>query len=278
MATTSEEISLSFLTGGFQTNYHDVGTGSPVLLIHGSGPGVSSWANWRGTIPILSQSNRVIAPDMVGFGFTEVPEGIDLSRRTWLNQLLSLLDGLGLEQVDVVGNSFGGALALSLAIEHPERVRKLVLMGSVGLHFTITEGLDKVWGYSPSLESMEELIRLFAHNKSIATPDLVKLRYQASIREGSSQAYARMFPAPRQQWLDAMAREDSEIQGIEQKTLILHGRDDRIIPLESSERLARLLPNSQLHVFGNCGHWVQIEKARDFNHIMRDFLHGDLYS
>lgn len=275
--TTSQEIALSIRTGQFLTNYHDQGEGTPVLLIHGSGPGVSAWANWRRTLPELSKSCRVIAPDMVGFGFTERPDGVAYRLETWVQQLLDLLDSLGLERVHLVGNSFGGAVSLAFTLAYPQRVDKLVLMGSVGLSFPITEGLDKVWGYEPDREAMRELINLFAFDKSIATPELIEMRYQASAPEVISRSYSSMFPAPRQRWLEALAQPEDRLRALTHKTLLIHGRDDQIIPLASSQRLALLLPNSQLHVFGNCGHWVQIEKTRDFNHLLDDFLIQDFY-
>jgi 2-hydroxymuconate-semialdehyde hydrolase len=275
--TTSQEIALSISTGQFLTNYHDQGEGTPVLLIHGSGPGVSAWANWRRTLPELSKSCRVIAPDMIGFGFTERPDGVAYRLETWVQQLLDLLDSLELERVHLVGNSFGGAVSLAFTLAYPQRVDKLVLMGSVGLSFPITDGLDKVWGYEPDREAMRELINLFAFDKSIATPELVEMRYQASAPEVISRSYSSMFPAPRQRWLEALAQPEDRLRALTHKTLLIHGRDDQIIPLASSQRLALLLPNSQLHVFGNCGHWVQIEKTRDFNHLLDDFLIQDFY-
>ncbi|MDB5728789.1 MAG: 2-hydroxymuconate semialdehyde hydrolase [Noviherbaspirillum sp.] len=275
--TTSQEIALSIRTGQFLTNYHDQGEGTPVLLIHGSGPGVSAWANWRRTLPELSKSCRVIAPDMVGFGFTERPDGVVYRLETWVQQLLDLLDSLGLERVHLVGNSFGGAVSLAFTLAYPQRVDKLALMGSVGLSFPITDGLDKVWGYEPDREAMRELINLFAFDKSIATPELVEMRYQASAPDVISRSYSSMFPAPRQRWLEALAQPEDRLRALTHKTLLIHGRDDQIIPLASSQRLALLLPNSQLHVFGNCGHWVQIEKTRDFNHLLDDFLIQDFY-
>src|SRR5574343_1302321 len=166
------EIGTRIRTGGFETNVHDVGSGAPVMLIHGSGPGVSAWANWRQAIPALAKDRRVIAPDMVGFGYTDRPAGIQYGMDTWVQQALDLLDALGLEQVDLVGNSFGGALALALAIRAPQRVRRLVLMGSVGVPFAITPGLDAVWGYEPSVEAMDGLLHLFAYDRSLVGPDL----------------------------------------------------------------------------------------------------------
>ena len=112
MSESDPEIGRSVATGSFATNLHDHGSGAPVMLIHGSGPGVSAWANWRGVIPALSERFRVIAPDMVGFGFTDRPEGIAYERATWVRQAIDLMDALGLERVDLVGNSFGGAISL----------------------------------------------------------------------------------------------------------------------------------------------------------------------
>jgi len=165
MSNVKPEIAKNIKTGTFMTNYHDEGEGFPVLLAHGSGPGVSAWANWRLIIPRLSKNRRVIAPDMIGFGYTERQEGIPLNMKTWVKQTVDFLDALEIEKTDIVGNSFGGALALAMAIDYPERIRKVILMGAMGLSFPITEGLDAVWGYEPSLERMKEMLTLFVDKK-----------------------------------------------------------------------------------------------------------------
>ena len=134
------EVGGSVSAHSIRTNHLEAGTGDPVVLVHGSGPGVSAYANWRLTMPALAGGLRVLAPDLVGFGFTERPPGIEYGLRTWTDQLLGFLDALGLEKASIVGNSFGGAIALSLADRHPERVDRLVLMGSVGVPFPLTEG------------------------------------------------------------------------------------------------------------------------------------------
>ena len=272
MTTSSPEIGRRIVAGGIATNYHDVGSGSPVLLIHGSGPGVTAWANWRLVLPELGKTCRAIAPDMVGFGYTDRPTGIAYDVDTWVEHAVGLLDALGIERTDLVGNSFGGAIALALAIRHPQRVRKLVLMGSVGVPFTITPELDAVWGYVPSLSAMRGLLDIFAHDRSLVTDELAELRYQASIRPGFQESFSAMFPAPRQRWVDAMASSEADIRAIAQRTLIIHGRDDRVIPLSNSLTLNRWIDDSQLHVFGRCGHWVQIEHSAEFNRLVASFL------
>lgn len=270
--STNPEIAKQIQAAGIQTNYHDVGSGEPVLLIHGSGPGVSAWANWRLSLPALSKQFRVIAPDMAGFGFSERPANAPYSMENWVAQAVGLLDALELERASVVGNSFGGALALALAIRHPARVNKLVLMGSVGVPFKITEGLDRVWGYEPSLQAMKSLLDIFAYNRALVTDELAELRYQASIRPGFQESFSAMFPAPRQRWVDAMTSPLADIRALPHHTLIIHGRDDQVIPLQNAYDLLDLIEHSELHVFGQCGHWTQIEHATSFNQLVAEFL------
>ncbi|CAN0626696.1 2-hydroxymuconate semialdehyde hydrolase [Burkholderia multivorans] len=267
---TNPEIGRRISANGIETNYHDVGDGQPVLLIHGSGPGVTAYANWRLTMPALATQFRVIAPDMAGFGETERPVGYRYSMDNWVDHALGLLDALGIEQAHVVGNSFGGALAIALAIKAPDRVGRLVLMGAAGTRFTLTEGLDAVWGYTPSIEHMRALLDIFAFDRSLVNDDLAKLRYEASVRPGYQQAFADMFPAPRQRWVDALASDEARIRALTNETLIVHGREDRVIPLASSLRLLELIPKARLHVFGECGHWTQIEHAERFNRLLID--------
>lgn len=266
------EIANSVVAGGINTNYHDVGSGSPVVLLHGSGPGVTAWANWRLTMPALATSFRVVAPDMVGFGYTERPPGVRYALDTWVAHAIGVFDALALDQVNLVGNSFGGSLALALAIRHPHRVRRLVLMGAAGLSFTLTPGLDAVWGYTPSIENMRGLLDIFAFNRELVSDELAKLRYEASIRPGIQEAYSAMFPAPRQRWIDMLSSSEADIAALPHETLVVHGREDEVIPPENSYRLAQLIPRSQLHVFGRCGHWTQIEHAARFNQLVVDFF------
>ena len=270
---SNPEIGQSIDAAGIRTNYHDSGgSGAPVLLIHGSGPGVSAWANWRLVMPTLAQQARVIAPDMVGFGYTERPQGFVYSMDAWVRQAVGLLDALGIERTDLVGNSFGGALSLALAIAHPERVRRLVLMGSAGVSFPLTEGLDAVWGYTPSVENMRAIMDYFAFDQGLMSDDLARLRFEASIRPGFQESFAAMFPAPRQRWIEALASAEADIRALPHQALVIHGREDRVIPLSTSLTLSSWIQRSQLHVYGQCGHWTQIEHAARFARLVGDFL------
>jgi 2-hydroxymuconate-semialdehyde hydrolase len=272
MSSPNPELGRSIDAAGVRTNFHDLGQGPPVLFIHGSGPGVSAWANWRLVMPDVSRQFRVLAPDMVGFGFSDRPAGIRYDMDTWVAQAVGLLDALQVPSAHVVGNSFGGALALALAIRHPTRVKRLVLMGSMGVRFPITPGLDAVWGYTPSLEAMRRLLDLFAFDRGLVNDELAQLRYQASIRPGFQESFGAMFPAPRQRSVDAMAMPEASVRALPHETLVIHGREDQIIPLSNSLTLAQWIPRAQLHVFGRCGHWTQIEHAGRFSRLITDFF------
>ncbi|MDO9450460.1 MAG: alpha/beta hydrolase [Rugosibacter sp.] len=270
--SSNPEIGLSIVANGIATNYHDQGSGEPVLMIHGSGPGVTAFANWRLSMPVLSKNFRVIAPDMVGFGYTERPVGVEYSMQNWVSHALGLLDALKIERAHIVGNSFGGGLALALAIRAPERVNRLVLMGAAGTSFKLTQGLDDVWGYQPSFENMRKIMDIFAYDRSLVTDELAQLRYEASIRPGYQEAFSSMFPAPRQRWVDALASREEDLRALQKDTLIIHGREDQVLPLSASLKLFELISKSQLHVFGQCGHWTQIEHANRFTKLVTDFL------
>lgn len=271
--SSNPEIGRFVETGRFRTNYHDVGSGTPILLLHGSGPGVSAFANWRLVIDRLGVSHRLLAPDFAGFGFTEVPAGTTYDQEVWLGQLVAFLDAVGIEKMSVVGNSFGGSMALALAIHHPQRVDKLILMGAVGVPFEITPGLDAVWGYEPDEDRMRALMRdTFAFDGSLVTDDIVRSRYEASIRPGAQEAFASMFPAPRQRWVDAMAHPEAAIRAIPHPTLLVHGRDDKVIPLLTTLTMLQWIDDAQAHIFGHCGHWTQIEKVDPFCRLVDDFV------
>lgn len=274
MTTTESrpEVGATTETGGFKTNYLEAGEGDAVVLIHGSGPGVTAYANWRLVMPALAEDFRVLAPDMVGFGFTDRPDDITFGVQTWADQVVNFLDSLGIERTHLVGNSFGGSIALRVATQHPDRVDKLVLMGSMGVSFKITEGLDRVWGYEPSFENMRAVLDVFAYSRDLVNDELAEVRFRASTQPGFQESFSAMFPAPRQRWVEAQTTPEDEISKLPHQTLVVHGREDQVIPLETSYKLASLIDNADLHVFSHCGHWSQIERSAQFNRLVGDFL------
>jgi pimeloyl-ACP methyl ester carboxylesterase len=273
-AGENPEIGATADANGIKTNYLEAGKGDPVVLIHGSGPGVTSYANWRLVLPTLAENYRVLAPDMVGFGFSERPANIEYGVQTWADQVVGLMDTLELPTAHMVGNSFGGAIALRIAAQHPDRVGKLVLMGSMGVPFPITEGLERVWGYEPSFENMRRALDVFAYSRDLVNDELAEVRYRSSIQPGFQESFAAMFPAPRQRWVEAMCTPEDEIRRLPHRTLIVHGREDRVIPLQTSLRLMELIDNADLSVFSHCGHWSMIERTEDFNRNVSEFFSG----
>lgn len=270
-ADVSPEIGQRVQLGDLVVNYHDLGQGDPVMLIHGSGPGVSSWVNWSKVAPVLSQRFRLIMPDMIGFGYTEAPESrFDLD--AWVGEVIDLADHLGIERFKLIGNSFGGSLALHVARRHPDRVSRAVLMGP-GVRRPISAGLDAVWGYEPSVENMTHLVKnVFVADPDSVADELGAMRYRASIRPTVQERYAALFPAPRQRWLDALGMSDEELATIETPILIIQGRQDKVLPKEGAIELERKLPRANLLIVDHAGHWVQIEQTDVFCEAATFFL------
>lgn len=273
--TTTENpaIGKDIAANGIRTNYLKAGSGGDtVVLIHGSGPGVTAYANWRGVLPALGEHFDVYAPDMVGFGYSDRPEDIRYGLNVWADQTLGFMDAMGIQKAHLVGNSFGGGIALRIATQHPDRVGKLVLMGSMGVDFPITEGLDNVWGYDGTLEGMKKVMGFFAYDTSLTSGDLAQARYEGATQPGFQESFSSMFPAPRQRWVEAMTVPENEIRALPHRALVMHGREDLVIPLQNSYKLEELMDNADLAVFSHCGHWSMIERRDDFNRIVRDFF------
>ena len=263
------------MANGIRTNYLEAGSGSgTVVLIHGSGPGVTAYSNWRLVLPALGEDFHVLAPDMVGFGYSDRPDDVEYNVQTWADQTVGFMDAMGIKKAHLVGNSFGGAIALRIATQHPERVDQLVLMGSMGVDFPITKGLDTVWGYEGTIESMRNVLDFFAYSRDLVNEELAQVRYKASVEPGFQEAFSAMFPAPRQRWVDAMSSPEEEISKLTHRTLVMHGREDKVIPVSNSYKLEELIDNADLAVFSHCGHWSMIERTADFNRLVRDFFLG----
>jgi pimeloyl-ACP methyl ester carboxylesterase len=148
-----------------------------------------------------------------------------------------------------------------------------VLMGAMGVAMALPDGLNAVWSYTPGIEQMRRVIGLFAHNRGLITDELVEMRYRASLNQPVRDSWQAMFPEPRQRWVDDLALSGAELAAIRIPVLMVHGRDDRVVPWRtSSAQLLDLLPDSRLHVLSGCGHWTMIEKTADFLAAVQPFL------
>jgi len=266
MNSSHPAIGRSIMAAGLRTNYHDLGEGPPMVLLHGSGAGVTGWENWHDVMPELARHHRVLVPDIVGFGFTERPEGTKYSIKLWVQHLLGFLDALGIERPLLVGNSFGGALSLALATRNPHRVERMVLMGTPAGTFRQRSSGARSWYYQPSMENMAELLRTFPFDPSIVSEEMVRQRHEVSLLAGGMEAYRKLFPEPSPDGAlrDVRGIPPEDLRTIHTPILALHGRDDQRVPLECSLTILRECPRADLHVFARCGHWVQIERRSEF--------------
>lgn len=261
-------------TSWIRIHYNEAGSGEPpVIFLHGSGPGASSWSNFQHNVGALSQHHRCLLVDQPGYGKTD--SYVVTEPRSVVNAraVKDLMEVLRIPKASLVGNSLGGISALAFAVDYPERVEKLVLMGSppgasVSL-FTIspTEGLkvlEEAFAH-PTLENMRRLFNIMLYDGSSVSDEVLKARFETLMSNPSHiEARAKSSTAPRNLLLD--------LPKVQAPTLLIHGRQDRVVPLESSLMLLSLIPNSSLHVFNKCGHWAQFEHAEKFNRLVEDFL------
>ncbi|WP_017934538.1 alpha/beta fold hydrolase [Nocardioides sp. Iso805N] len=253
-----------------------------VLFLHGSGPGATGLSNWERILEDLAGRFHCIAPDMVGFGDSshplDPPRGMGPFNELRARAVLALLDELGLEKVHVVGNSMGGQLALILALDHPERIDKVLLMGSGGApDMPVSPGLSHLREFyaDPSAESLEGLLTEFVHDLEPlrGTIDrVVKERMEYVTREDVRRSHEASFdPHGARRFF---TRE--ELATLPHHVLCVHGRDDRIIPVAASRYFAESIPGANLYVLGGCGHWTQIEHPQTFEALLDGLIDGRL--
>lgn len=272
-------------TGPYQTHLNRTGAGDPILFIHGSGPGATGLSNWQHALPEFGGQYLALAPDLVGFGESTHPDpppaGMRSWMRAWVDQMIQLLDAMGLDRAHLVGNSLGGAVALHLLTEAPERFDKVVLMGSAGSPVQLPAELDRIWGFyeDPTEASMRNAIRWFAYDEGFIADSLheiARMRLKAALRPEVRRSYDAMFPPPRQRHLDDLVVPDSALKRITHPVLLVHGRDDKIVPYTTSLYLLEHLADARLYVMGRCSHWIQIEHKEAFHRLLWEFFGGVL--
>jgi 4,5:9,10-diseco-3-hydroxy-5,9,17-trioxoandrosta-1(10),2-diene-4-oate hydrolase len=260
----------------------ETGGGPPLVMLHGGGPGASGVSNYHQNLPALAKRFRVLLPDQPGFGGSYRPTETDLDQRSiteiTVDALFQVLEKLGIRQFHLLGNSLGGAAAIAMAQTRPEPITGLVLMAPGGgwLPFgpAPTEGQKEMFRYynsdGPSPQKMASFIRTMVFDHKQFGADVVQARYEASIAPGHIEFYHRYNAAfAKRRGMDPLWR---DLHKIKAPTLLLWGRDDRTITLDGAQLMLRNIRNVQMHVFGNCGHWVQLERAREFERLVGDFL------
>lgn len=267
-------VGLSVVAEGLRTHYLEAGSGEPLVLLHGSGPGVSAWENWAGVIPALARRRRVLAPDIPGFGATESKPDGEYGMEFWVDHLFAFMDAVGVTSAPIVGNSFGGMLAMAASVRDSRRIDRLVLMGSAAGDVPMSEAHKLAARYDGSRGELERILRLFPFDPASLTPEMLDRRHEASVRPGAQRATHKIAPSPGEKSEVIKATPEAQLAAIETPTLILHGRDDKVLPMDLAIRVHRAIKPSQLHTFGNCGHWVQIERRDEFVEQVLGFVGG----
>jgi 2-hydroxy-6-oxonona-2,4-dienedioate hydrolase len=262
----------------YRIHYNDCGRGDEtVVLLHGSGPGATGWANFnRNVEPIVAAGYRVVLMDCPGWGRSD--SVVCTGSRSELNAriLAGLLDQLDVARVHIVGNSMGGHSAVAFALAHPQRVGRLVLMGGGTGGASLfapgpTEGIKLLQGLyrEPTIENLKRMMAVFVFDSSSLTDALYQARLDNMLaRPDHLENFPKSLKANPKQFPDVSAR----LGEVAAPTLIVWGRDDRFVPMETGLHLLAGLPDARLHVFNRCGHWVQWEHADAFNRLVLDFL------
>ncbi|MEO1888551.1 MAG: alpha/beta hydrolase [Cycloclasticus sp.] len=239
----------------------------PLLLLHGAGPGASAGSNWNLCTPILAKDFYVIAPDAIGFGQSELPKEIPTKIARWMGyrveQIKGLLDELGIEKTNVIGNSMGGALALQCVVEMPARFEKCMLMGAIGAPFKKSATLARMMSFydDPRVARYRELIESFVYDPSIFEDleAVMQDRFDKAMDPKMRPIQEIMFKAMNED-MDKLIIPPPVLNRIEQEWAIIHGRQDQVVPLETSLYFLEHLKRAELHVLDRCGHWAQTQR------------------
>jgi 4,5:9,10-diseco-3-hydroxy-5,9,17-trioxoandrosta-1(10),2-diene-4-oate hydrolase len=250
-----------------------------VVLLHGGGPGASGLSNFGRNLPVFAERFRVIIPDLPGFGDSDKPP-VEGNYFTFAaTALTELLDKLNVERAHLVGNSLGGGVSVRFSLLHPERSDRLVLMAPGGLGLNVfapdpTEGVKRLaeFGGNPTPEALEIFLRTLVLDQKLITPELVRERFAVASQPESLKAMASLGAS----FFDPACFEDGmlwrDAHRLRNKVLLIWGREDRVNPLDGALVALKVIRRAQLHVFGGCGHWAQLEKFDEFNRLTISFL------
>jgi len=265
--------------GNFLIHYNEAGpeTGEAVIMLHGGGPGAGGWSNYSRNIePFVNAGYRVILKDSPGFNKSDALVMDEQRGLVNARAVKGLMDALGIKKAHLVGNSMGGASALNFALEYPDHLGKLVLMGPGGLGPSLfcpmpMEGIKLLFKLyaEPSFENLKQMIQVFIYDQSLITDELIQGRWESIQR---SPEHLKNFLISAQK-VPLSAWDVSHRFGeIKAKTLVVWGRDDRFVPLDHGLKIIWGVPDAHLHVLPRCGHWAQWEHAPAFNRLTLDFL------
>jgi 2-hydroxy-6-oxo-6-(2'-aminophenyl)hexa-2,4-dienoate hydrolase len=258
---------------GIRTHYIEAGSAEPIMLIHGGGPGADGYGNWHSCIPRYARHFRVIAVDMLGFGKTQKPspETFTYSQDARTDHLIAFIEAMGIDRVNLIGNSMGGCTALGLCMKRPDLAKKLVLMGSAGIKTAgIPAALAPLVNYDGTREGMQKVISVLTHaNFRI---DDAMLRYRLDL---SNEPENRKALAATMQWVKSrhgLYYDEADIRRVKTPSLVVGGKDDPIVLPEHNYKFLELLENSWGYFIPHCGHWVMMEYPEEFTEVTTRFI------
>ena len=284
MTELSFELTSRFLeTANGRLHYHEAGSGPALLLLHGSGPGVTGWANFAGNLPLFARHFRTIILDAPGYGKSDPVDGdpVTVAR----DAVVALMDGLRIDRAHVIGNSYGGIVGGHLAAAHPDRVLRYITIGGVGFNITSTfpnEGLTRLVDFieNPTRDNIVAWLESMVFDKSIITDELIDIRYKAALEPVTMASSRKMYTRSALDFIaqtmtgPAVSQRIDYLGRIQAPPLITWGRDDKVSPLDGALLPMRVIPNAELHVFPRCGHWAMIECKERFETLALGFLLG----
>ncbi|MCV7236573.1 alpha/beta hydrolase [Mycolicibacterium celeriflavum] len=261
--------------------YYDVGEGPVLLFLHGSGPGVTGWRNFRGGLPTFAERFRCLILEFPGFGVSDDFGGHPMV--TAQGAVVPFLDALGVDRVDIVGNSMGGGVGINFAINNPDRIGKLVTIGGIGTNIFSpgpSEGIRLLQEFTedPTRQRLVDWLNSMVYDQSLVTEQLIEERWRLATDPETLAAARRMYgKAAFAQMMAFMRSSDAslpwaQMHRVAAPTLLTWGRDDRVSPLDMALIPMRSIPNAELHVFPNCGHWAMIEAKEAFESTVLGFL------
>jgi pimeloyl-ACP methyl ester carboxylesterase len=260
-------------TNGIRTHYLEAGKGPTLILMHGGGAGADAYGNWRECIPIFARKFRVIAPDMVGFGRSDkpAPESYAYDQPGRNRQLVTLLDALNIDKALLVGNSMGGATCIGATLQRPERIERMVLMGSAGLPIPEKPSPQLLHNlnYDFTVDGMRRVIAGLTSPRYSPPEDLVQYRYNLTLEPGAKAALEAVNAHTRKGTLNYP---EDELRKIKQPVLIVNGKEDGVSTLARAYRFLELFENSWGYIVPHCGHWAMIEQTADFCAAVERFL------
>lgn len=247
---------------GIPIRYWTGGSGAPLLLLHGTGPGAATHGNWRLILNDLCQRYTVIAGDLIGFGESgrkPAPPYFDFD--LWYRQAGHLLGLFGADKVNVLGHSLSGALALKLAAHDP-RVARVLTTGTIGSPFLASEATKIVWSFPRNDEELRRAGATLVYDDSIIDDTYIAGRKKV-LYQGDYEAYfSSMFAGDPQQYLNASLLSEKELAAITCDVLLVHGKDDQPTPIASSQALAARIAQADFMTIARCGHSVALEHPR----------------